>query len=458
MGYPMRGYRNALSRAARRGGSQGRDVGSIGRRFGVPDNLPVPANDNFYGVPANDNEWTEPLLDLAEKYILPEAEKDLPKVAPRLLPRLLPWIGFGLAAYDAYRWWQNHNGHALVGAPITAFPVPSQWTLNLSCGLVGDYASYVETFNTCGTSVVGGPGTDKRPSTTAAATYTTFKITGPYLTTPFSRADNKQKWIRSGGSYRSTDLPYTGAVYADNPVGVQPFPNVNPASRPIMAGMQADNFGPQIPWGALPYTGGLPGPDATQSYQSYQGPTEQPKDDPANHIRGSATTLLDTSTGSRTATDTAPEHGYKRPPDKTREKKFAVTPSNKLLVMRAFNALTEVDDFVDDLFWSVKGSKKFNRQHTKFWKDPTRRWHKSGPSIQDKALFIYRNYHDIDVPQAVRNVINDQWKDFVYGKLGRLNAKAARNVHDKGYGSPSRTYTVSRSHGFSPRLPVPDLV
>jgi hypothetical protein len=83
------------------------------------------------------------------------------------------------------------------------------------------------------------------------------------------------------------------------------------------------------------------------------------------------------------------------------------------------NALTEAQEFIDDLWRSLPKSMK-----TKRFKNGKR----VRASTLDKMKDLYRHWHHADVPEMVVNVFNDQLADFFWAIPGRFQSKAAQHL------------------------------
>lgn len=81
-----------------------------------------------------------------------------------------------------------------------------------------------------------------------------------------------------------------------------------------------------------------------------------------------------------------------------------------------YGTLTEVDDFIKAVWKALPPNKRCDAR-----------------TIQDRILCVWRNWKYVDRNEAFWNVIEDNFKDAVFGKLGRLQKKGIRKAADKGY-------------------------
>ena len=110
----------------------------------------------------------------------------------------------------------------------------------------------------------------------------------------------------------------------------------------------------------------------------------------------------------------------------------------------AYDAMSEIDDFVDAIWKSLPRDLRTRRT---FYKDPFGKWHRKQVSVPEKAADIYRHYDKLDIPSAIEGVIENEIKDRIFGYVGRKQAAATRNVYRHGYGNLPRVPTVSRLTG-----------
>lgn len=111
-----------------------------------------------------------------------------------------------------------------------------------------------------------------------------------------------------------------------------------------------------------------------------------------------------------------------RPGIRTKERKIIVAING--VVATIVNTITEGDDLIDAL-----------------WKALPKRFRSKGKvTAQQKLADIYKHYGEVDLVDAVYNIIANQIEDAAYGKLGKLGAKAARRSADTGYNRRSVGY------------------
>ena len=124
-------------------------------------------------------------------------------------------------------------------------------------------------------------------------------------------------------------------------------------------------------------------------------------------------------------------HENRKPPFRTKERKFILSMASGSAAGMFVSAVTEADDFVDDLWRALPDDL---RKSKKRYKGKDGRWHAAKVGELQKFAALLGHYQEIDVGKALYNVLVDQATDAAYGRLGQLNAKAQRNVHNSGYG------------------------
>lgn len=109
-------------------------------------------------------------------------------------------------------------------------------------------------------------------------------------------------------------------------------------------------------------------------------------------------------------------HRFRPPPRGTKERKFILYPASNSAIGLLMNAVSETDDFVTSLYYAVPP--RFRSDHSK----------KAPAGLHEKMAIVYRHFDKINVGYAINNLIDNQIEDFVYGKMGRLQAKANRKL------------------------------
>jgi hypothetical protein len=112
-----------------------------------------------------------------------------------------------------------------------------------------------------------------------------------------------------------------------------------------------------------------------------------------------------------------------RPPGKgVKERKLIGNVEQGSPLGRALNGFTEFNDLVNCLHDALPMS-------AKSWQG----------TIQSRAAAIYRNFDKIDVRAAMIGCLSNQVEDVIFGQLGKLQAKANRQLGLTG-GSLGRTF------------------
>lgn len=110
-------------------------------------------------------------------------------------------------------------------------------------------------------------------------------------------------------------------------------------------------------------------------------------------------------------------HIRTKPPAGTRERKSIVQlPS---VVARAFNAVTETGDAVESFYDALPDRIK-NRERA--------RRHGKDPKLVDQMSLVYRYWYEVDLQQAVINLITNQIEDYVIGKLSKRANRINRRM------------------------------
>lgn len=420
MAYPVR-YRPARYRAPSRSGSQG-SGGVPQAGFGPRLAPPTPANtENYF-------DDVSAALDRAQ--IAPA------RILPRFLGRAIPILGGALLAYELFRWYNDRTNLQQLGK-FEFYADPAWWVLDQACSPMVNFRTYTNGWPVCGTWPVGRNANQTVP-TNPLHFYLWFDTGEAYLP---GHPSNK---MNAGLHYKRVDLgaaqlPPYAFPYAGYPalpsIAPFPMPQLNPWQNPIQG--PVPEFAPMgIPVSALPNVNPLP--DIPTEVQWQTGPRARP--------RYEQFSPWEATLSPRTTTRVTPRPNFPpraRPRKGEKDRKFIVSPGANNVIRRVFDYTSEYEDFIDALYWAVPGKKI----PPKFWKDPLGNWHRQDAGIIEKSEFVYKNLDNIDMEKAIKNVARNQLTDAFWGRIGKAQAKGARNVHDTGTGSPSRTYTISRRFG-----------
>lgn len=399
----------------------------------MPVTLPLGANENW-PTPANDN------------------YPRLPSRSPlRGLGRFIPWIGVALTAAELARRYTLGN-YGPLKLDQAGYHIDS------SCpGASPQLIKISQSYPACGVDYVINL-TPERPSPTHGfVTWEVMPVT-PYMNVPGAfLARGASKWLPD--NFLVPNSGYSKFAAMNWPMlpmsAVNPWPTINPATVPIL---QPTPVPLPVPWSVSPHLQPGPEPLSVQYEQGYAVPVGTPGlpavSPPEVWLGPSAPELGAPGTAwalsPRGATRVAPGHRYERPPRRTRERKFIVAPGTNYFIRRLFDAATETEDFIDVLYKHTKADKP-----NKGWvKGPDGKWYKVKPTIQEKTKFIYDHVDKLNVKSAFFGLIDEYLGDLYWGAQGRLLAKAARETHRQGLGSPSRSYSLSR-RGTAPGASPP---
>lgn len=112
---------------------------------------------------------------------------------------------------------------------------------------------------------------------------------------------------------------------------------------------------------------------------------------------------------------------FPKPPGKhVRERKVIVAVGG--VVKTIVNVATEAQDFVRSLWQALP--KEFRSRPPKG---------KRSVTLQAMMWDIYMHLGDVDIPQAIRNLIANEIQDRFYGKAGKAYRESARRLHAAGY-------------------------
>lgn len=128
----------------------------------------------------------------------------------------------------------------------------------------------------------------------------------------------------------------------------------------------------------------------------------------------------------------APRVHDREPPRRgTKERKVGV-PAAMVPILKAVNALTEGLDFLDALYDALP------RQAKAKWRDTNYEWLNPTPSA--KLAAVYFHAEQIDLSQALENLVVEQLKDIAYGRIGRMGAETSR-ILGRPYGTGLNSLT-----------------
>lgn len=189
-------------------------------------------------------------------------------------------------------------------------------------------------------------------------------------------------------------------------------PQWQPEAWPI--GVPAPTPAP-VPFPAIP--GRVPNPNRSPTEQTEFG-NEPPNPQPAPEVPTPGVIVLPTPGNPTPEPSPSPQPNtpFPGPPatSRTRERKVILALAG--VPARIVSAATETKDVID-AFWSAM-PEQFQRAH-KFRYGRLTRPH-------EKALLIWENLDQLDIGAAITNLAWEQLEDMAYGRLGKLQARAAR--------------------------------
>lgn len=203
---------------------------------------------------------------------------------------------------------------------------------------------------------------------------------------------------------------YPDALPVNNPGWeVKPWPISIPSPRPAPYSPQAPDVGPR------PDPKPRPNPDPFPEPNPYPGTAPKPNPNPRTHpgTNPRSSTDFDLAPGVRVS----PRPGHKpRPPGpNTKEGKAGMGPIASAL-WRGMGPLTEANDVLKELYEALPRSIKI-----KLYRKNGRQ-----PTAQEKALAIYQNMGDLDLPKALTGILQNHYEDKIIGYFGSQLGKASK--------------------------------
>lgn len=122
-------------------------------------------------------------------------------------------------------------------------------------------------------------------------------------------------------------------------------------------------------------------------------------------------------------------HRNARPPRRTKERKFILTPSPGSPVGLLINGITETSDFVQSLYYAIPPRyRKLPPGETK-------------TGLHEKMWAIYQHYDKINMSYALNNLLQNQIEDAIGGAIGKAMGRSHRRFWEQtGYNSPFHGY------------------
>ena len=219
----------------------------------------------------------------------------------------------------------------------------------------------------------------------------------------------------------------TGATTVPEPAG----PLYNPATPPTYA--------PGLPSPDAPYFPENPLPPPWPYPTAPRAPAPRTGRDLGTHgggtVRGGFSFDVGLSPGKGPDYGPSPSpqpnpHYSEPPPDGTRERKARVPYGLAArFAMSAFNKITETGDFIDALYWAIPKATRVHER--KRYKDGNT-WKNATISLREKTRMVAKHYREIDIEQALANLVENWAEDRVIGSLGQASKRAIQYLNDQG--------------------------
>lgn len=362
----------------------------------VPYAPPVPANDNFRYFAANDN-----LAGAGDSLLTAQGRRQFAmsalKTGVRLPLKFFFWLG--IAAEVAYFLWENQDDIVdYIQGPYDARPLCSGWASGI--GNVLGYYNLAYINCPVGLQAVTTPTTYP---TSNSASVSLMEFTNPGINRWTAIASWSRRSGFSGQQLRPQNMPLASPLIPTSPY-------VNPLYTPI----RAPNYAPAKHYFLSPrqqanrdalFEEISPVPLPPIVIQ----PIEHTPDPDVLNIN--SPTPMRTQIGLDGRRDLPANYRSAPPPKGTKEHKLKLSATG--ITALAINIATETADVVDALFFA------FPRAMRPKWENGKMK--KLG--LPDKMRFIYDNFEEIPVEQAIKNLIANQIEDKVYGKLGKAVGK-----------------------------------
>jgi hypothetical protein len=191
------------------------------------------------------------------------------------------------------------------------------------------------------------------------------------------------------------EVPLSPAIWVPPAV-----PMVNPAVDPMALPIGKPVAVPRpLPWRAVPARRPNPYRNPREQTQRGYAVPVQPR---GSEYPAAGPTLELSPHGTK---QIKPEHQFAKPPSGTKERKFA--SGLRIALIGGVNAVTETKDAVEAIHEALPKKVQAKRNgHL-------------DPSLQAMMGAIYDNFDELDVPQAIQNLIANQIEDAIIGRANR---------------------------------------
>jgi len=386
-------------------------------------------------LPANDPLPSLPQLARGSRWL-----GALTKVG-RIAFRANPYLLAGVALYDLYDYWQQQ------AIDTAGWSIPADF----ECG-------NTERFIRRGTFTEAQCGTDNYMSPAAWNNYGNYPVivAGQLYGIHWYGWEYDSTWlgnifgIRTSHFHQVIDPPVPEADLVN-----YPDPEWVTVSQPAIFGSPAraplrETLDPMEQPIGLPRGTPTPVPYKLQPYRQhnpYRSPIEQSHR--GNFVPGTPRLRPDEvpllfpaiTVGSTTSSNAAPissvslahsgSHQLRPPEDrKTKERKVRVAGAGQ--VINVVNNVTEVIDLIEVLYDAIPENHKVRYNGTRYVKRDV--------SVPEMLEVIYKNWGQLDVPEALAGFISNEIEDRLYGAIGRVGGKISERLGSQ-YGMGINTAT-----------------
>lgn len=336
--------------------------------------------------------------------------------------RLNPYLAAGLIAYEILSAAQEETWAPLGGwtkTLTTIAPNPFYYGGKVSVSRTTTYpaAALTRSFVTSGLGNQAYTGTPGDPWALVTSAHRTFVMgkTGDSFGVPLSRMQMQELWERPVAGAFTKPLP----VPAKAPVAL---PVASPQTWPITWNAsnakpgEAPAFPAAIPFSILPRLNPAANPNRQVRYDVEGAP----------HFLSSMRDVPNdwsVSIGPRGAPNTAPGSHTMQPPSKAppqlKERKVRMSQTAGS-VLKMVSELTEAVDFIDALYKALPDSAKPRYRGTKYVRRVV--------SPHEKARALFDNFEDLDISDAIYNLIANEIEDQIYGRVGRVGGAISQRL------------------------------
>lgn len=403
---------------------------------GSMPSLPIPVNDNR--PPAQVLPFSKPYAAI-EREVGKKVARSFAGLTAKALLRAIPVIGYGLLAWDLYnlyRMWADRKN-----VPFS-FSGPG-WTRVSGCPTYPVVAGH-RGWNSC----ISGYAYELNSTFATRDTSPYFQGFGGTWRASFRDANLKdgadlQKfhvadvwqysapWSDPNPPPAEWNPPYVRPPrYLPNPA-VQPAPVSPRPGKPTVPVVPAPHpsidpfawpvtypapYPRALPYWLLPYIG--PNPWRSPTEQTTRGngvdnpapPNELPAEEPSFSIEPDGSIRPSSHPRAR------------RVGPKEKERKMKM-PMGAGFALRIVNFATEGVDFLDAFYDALPPDKKKKTKGGQIMRNVT---------PQEKARRLYKNFNDLDIPQALKNLAANQAEDAFYGKIGNKLKQASKAAQPHG--------------------------